>query len=236
MRTFEEISATIATITGIPVNDDQTFIINGNIIPTASVKDTYDSYIQQLPTVESIDAFLPSHQMAIAQLALASCNTLVETNLGYFGANNFLQAVPMPVAQDAFGPPPAATYYVPAQPTGAPSVAQDANRNLIVDTLLTAAINVDQADSSKNLTSQPDAAEVSGLLGSGATQDLDPAIIVALPSEDDYESLISEMLGCKLPQLPAAQECTPINTAARTKQIVKAVCAAAVGSAAMLVQ
>ena len=87
MRTFEEISATISAITGIPVNDTRTFNINGNT--TASVKATYDSYIQQLPVVEAIDAFLPSHQMAIAQLALSSCNTLVETNPGYFGTFNF---------------------------------------------------------------------------------------------------------------------------------------------------
>ena len=65
MRTFQEISATISAITGIPVNDNRTF---GNPV---SVKGTYDSYIQQLPTTEAIDAFLPSHQMAIAQLVSA---------------------------------------------------------------------------------------------------------------------------------------------------------------------
>jgi hypothetical protein len=249
VRTFEEISATISEITGIPVNDRRTFLINGNATPTASVEATYDIYFQQLPTVEAIDGFLPSHQMAIAQLALASCNTLVETNPGYFAGFNFGQN-----AQTAFGDPPVITTlfdppnsglgvaysYPGGQTTNPANATQIANRNLIVDPLLTAALNVDQGNSSNNLTSQPAAAEVSALLGSAVTQDLDPAIIIPpmLPSEDDYESLISEMLGCKPlgPLEPPQQVCTPVNTPDRTKQIVKAVCAAAVGSAAMLVQ
>ena len=49
----------------------------------------YDDYIQQLPTVEAIDAFLPSHQMAIAQLVLTSCSVLVDTNPNYFAPFNF---------------------------------------------------------------------------------------------------------------------------------------------------
>ena len=250
IRTFEEISATISAITGIPVNDRRTFLINGNTTPTASVEATYDSYLQQLPTVEAIDGFLPSHQMAVAQLALASCNTLVEAEPGYFTGFDFDQD-----AQDAFGDPPVITTlfnppndapgvfaysYPGGQTTDLPDPTQVTNRNLIINPLLTAALNVVQGNSGNNLTSQPDAVEVRELLGSGVTQDLDPAIIVPpmLPSEDDYESLISEMLGCNPadPLDPPQQVCTPVNSRDRTKQIVKAVCAAAVGSAAMLVQ
>ncbi|MDH3218185.1 MAG: LamG domain-containing protein [Gammaproteobacteria bacterium] len=220
VRTFEEIAATISAITGVPVNDTRTF---GNPV---SVKGTYDSYIQQLPTVESIDAFLPSHQMAVAQLALASCNTLVETNPGYFASFNMSQN-----AQTAFGPPPPATYYNPPQPSGAPSAQQDANRAAITDPLLTAAMNVVGDLSPMNLTTQPDSVDVRGMLSSGATQDLDSAL-----GGDAYESLVTEMLGCTPPPLPAVQECAPDNSVNRTRQIVKAVCAAAVGSAVMLVQ
>ena len=68
-RTFEEINASISAITGIPVTN-------------AAVDGVYDDYIQQLPTVEAIDAFLPSHQMAIAQLVLTSCSELVDTIRG----------------------------------------------------------------------------------------------------------------------------------------------------------
>jgi hypothetical protein len=237
MRTFEEISATISAITGIPVNDTRTFNINGNT--TASVKATYDSYIQQLPVVEAIDAFLPSHQMAIAQLALASCNTLVETNAaGYFPGIAFVGQNP----QTVFGDPPAPPLdpsppnaplytYTGGQTTNPPNATQIANRNLIVDPLLTAAMNVNQGNAADNLTSQPDATEVSGLLGSGVTQDLDAGF-----SADSYESLISEMLGCTPIDINANPTCTVDNSPDRTKQIVKAVCAAAVGSAAMLVQ
>ena len=167
---------------------------------------------------------------------------MVEADPGYFTGFNFGQN-----AQTAFGDPPViATLFDPpnsaqgvaysypvGQTTNPPTAAQIANRNSIVDPLLTAALNVVQGNSGNNLTSQPDAVEVSDLLGSGVTQDLDPGFGL-----DSYESLISEMLGCKPvgPLDPPQQVCTPVNTSDRTKQIVKAVCAAAVGSAAMLVQ
>lgn len=235
MRTFEEISASIAAITGIPVNDTTTF--PGSLV---SVKRTYDSYMQQLPTTEAIDAFLPSHQMAIAQLALASCNTLVEINPGYFAPFVMTQD-----ARSAFGEPPAATHYSPAEPTAgtALTVQQIANRAAIVDALMTAAVNADLLDTSNNLTTQPEVGQVqtpvgaqvpglSGLLGAGEPQDL------GLPASG-YESLISEMLGCRPPGPTVTDPnptCSTVNSPARTKQIVKAVCAVAVGSTTMLVQ
>ena len=65
VRTFDEINATIAKMTGIPVTN-------------SAVNNLFLQYRQQLPTVETIDAFLPSHQMAIAQIALTSCSERVE--------------------------------------------------------------------------------------------------------------------------------------------------------------
>ena len=241
VRTFEEIAATISTITGIPVNDTQTF---GNPV---SVKGTYDSFVQQLPSTEAIDAFLPSHQMAIAQLALASCNTLVETNPGYFPNGAVIMGMN---AQDAFGFPTPAAHYNPV-PTSTsnitpPTSLQNANRAAVVEPLLTASMNVDLATPANDLTTQPDVGSIgdpapvpsvsgiSTLLGSGETQKLDSAILPFTPFTEDYESLITQMLGCT-PVSPAI-ECAPINTTDRTKQIFKAVCAVAVGSAAMLVQ
>ncbi len=68
LRTFEEINASMAAITGVDMNAP------GN----ESVKSTYLTVKQQLPTLEDIAGFLPAHQMAIAQLAIQYCNGLVE--------------------------------------------------------------------------------------------------------------------------------------------------------------
>jgi hypothetical protein len=65
VKTFDEINASMAAITGVSPN-------------TTSVKNTYTTVKQQLPTVESIQAFLASHQVAIAQMAIAYCSALVD--------------------------------------------------------------------------------------------------------------------------------------------------------------
>ncbi len=183
IRTFEEINATISAITGIPMTN-------------SSMVSVYNEYIQQLPTVESIDAFLPSHQMAVAQLALTSCNELVNGNPGFFAPFVF---------------------------TDDESVAFDTatKRNQIIDPLLTAVTNY---TGTQNLTSQPTEPDLRAMFGSMTAVDLDS---VQLPGET-YDSLITQMV----------TNCTGANcgTSARTEQIVKAVCAAAVGSAAMLIQ
>jgi len=100
-------------------------------------------------------------------------------------------------------------------------------RDAIIDPLLTRAMNVDQTVPANNLVSQPAEQEVADLLSSPIAQDLDPAL-----SGDAYDSLISEMLSCT-PVAPATT-CTPIDSVARTAQIVKAVCAVATGGAVML--
>jgi hypothetical protein len=65
VRTFEEISATMSYITGVSPTD-------------SFVQNTYNTVLQSLPAVETIEAFLSSHQVAIAQLAIEYCNSLVE--------------------------------------------------------------------------------------------------------------------------------------------------------------
>jgi mono/diheme cytochrome c family protein len=64
VRNFDEINATLAAITGVSP-------------ATPSVASTYSQIRQSLPTVENIEAFLSSHQMAIAQLAIQYCAELV---------------------------------------------------------------------------------------------------------------------------------------------------------------
>ncbi len=202
VRTFEEINATIAAITGIPVT---------NVVVDA----VYDDYFQQLPTVEAIDAFLPSHQMAIAQLAMTSCSELVDNNPGYFAGFNFSQT-----AMTAFGP----------VAPGLPDATQQANRALIIDPLVSAALNVDQATAANNLTTQPDELEMDGLLGGGAVQTLNTGV-----NSVPYDSLITKLINTCTPVAPATT-CILEDTILRTAQIAKAVCASTAGGAAMLVQ
>ena len=65
-RTFDKINATMSSVTGVSPN-------------TAAVRSTYTSIRQSLPAVDSIEAFLSSHQTAIAQLAIQYCDALVES-------------------------------------------------------------------------------------------------------------------------------------------------------------
>jgi hypothetical protein len=65
VKTFEEINATMSQITGVSAQDP-------------FVQNTYNTVVQSLPAVETLEAFLASHQVAIAQLAIEYCNSMVE--------------------------------------------------------------------------------------------------------------------------------------------------------------
>jgi hypothetical protein len=71
VKTFDEIDATYAAITGI----DRTTYQRGGNFP---VDETYQELRQSLPAVENIEAVLSSHQVAIAQLAIQYCDAAVE--------------------------------------------------------------------------------------------------------------------------------------------------------------
>ena len=66
MKTFDEINASFSEITGVSKDEP-------------NVLATYVSVKQSLPTVETIEAFLASHQTAVSQLAVYYCNALVNT-------------------------------------------------------------------------------------------------------------------------------------------------------------
>jgi hypothetical protein len=79
LRTFQEISASMSGMTGVPATD-------------ALVAETYARVREQLPTVENIDGFLSSHQVGAAQLAIEYCNALVDDaglRASYFPALDF---------------------------------------------------------------------------------------------------------------------------------------------------
>jgi hypothetical protein len=65
VRTFDEINATYAAITGVDPRN-------------SNVQSTFETVRQSMPTVETAEGFLASHQVAIAQLAIEYCNALVD--------------------------------------------------------------------------------------------------------------------------------------------------------------
>ncbi len=79
VRTFDEINATMAVVTGV---DPQ----------TPGVLTTYFGLRESLPAVDNLNAFLSSHQVVVAQLAIAYCDALVEdptARAGYFPGFDF---------------------------------------------------------------------------------------------------------------------------------------------------
>lgn len=81
VRTFDEINATMSAITGVSPEE-------------TNVDMTFQSLRQSMPTIESPAAFLSSHQVAIAQLAIEYCNALIEDRgsvsaAAYFPGFNF---------------------------------------------------------------------------------------------------------------------------------------------------
>jgi hypothetical protein len=79
VRVFDEINATMASITGVSTQ-------------TPAVKTTYETIRQQLPTVENVEGFLAAHQVAVAQLAIEYCNALVDSTTlraNFFPGFNF---------------------------------------------------------------------------------------------------------------------------------------------------
>ena len=68
LKTFDEIDATYAAVTGV---DRMNFPL---------VDMTFQELRQSLPAVEDINTFLSSHQVALAQLAIAYCDAMIGDN------------------------------------------------------------------------------------------------------------------------------------------------------------
>jgi hypothetical protein len=65
VRTFDEISATMAELTGVSQNEP-------------GVRAAFDEVRQSMPAVPSIEAYVSSHQAAIGSLAIEYCHALME--------------------------------------------------------------------------------------------------------------------------------------------------------------
>jgi hypothetical protein len=150
LRVFDEINASMAAMTGVSSQD-------------ASVRNTYQTIRQQLPTVESIEGFLSAHQVAVSQLAIEYCNALVDDTAlraSYFPGFNF--GLPANQAFDTAG-----------------------ERDLVLDPLLARVMN-------SSLATQPDVADVKTELGSlitrltacgaGCAADRTPTVVKAVCS------------------------------------------------------
>ena len=125
VRTFDEINATMSAVTGVSPEE-------------TNVDATFQLLRQSLPAVEDPSAFLSSHQVAIAQLAIEYCNALIEDRGTILAADFF------PGFQ--FGAAPAAAF---------------ANRNLLLRPLVDRVMGV-------AIQTQPDAVDVENELGYNA--------------------------------------------------------------------
>jgi hypothetical protein len=75
IKTFDEIDATYAAITGVNRVTYQRQVQGVTVFP---VEEAYQELRQSLPTIEDIEAFLSSNQVAVAQLAIQYCDAAVE--------------------------------------------------------------------------------------------------------------------------------------------------------------
>ena len=80
IKTFDEIDATYAAITGV----SRTTYQRGGIF---LVDETFQELRQSLPAIDDISAFLSSNQVAVAQLAIQYCDAAVEDNTIWSGFN-----------------------------------------------------------------------------------------------------------------------------------------------------
>ena len=145
VRSFEQINATMSAIT--TVNRNTTRINQNDVFDgTGTANDgTYTKVIQALPSTTDPSTFVTANQMAVTQLAIEYCNSLVDN-------------------VDNPNPAPRTTYFPGLTFNGAtsPNLAfvTQAERDLVIDPLLTRVFNVSVTE----LTTMPTAAEVRGHL------------------------------------------------------------------------
>ncbi len=66
VRTFGAVNSTLSTLTGVPTNN-------------AAVVTTYQSVLEQLPNIPTLEAYSAANQVGVAQIAVQYCNTMVNT-------------------------------------------------------------------------------------------------------------------------------------------------------------
>jgi hypothetical protein len=192
LRTFDEIDATMASITGVDVLDPD------NVQPPfVALRQTFQTLRQALPAVETIQGFLAAQQMSISQLALGYCNVLVDDTglrssfFGPYGFNGFDSDV-----ATAFGS------------------GDSTAKNQVVDALYNQMVGLPGSGTALGDAPTRDQIKIElfGYDGGGTPQ--------------GNNSLFDRMTGANCGACDAA----------RTRAILKGMCGAVLGSAAMLVQ
>ncbi|HEY8520070.1 MAG TPA: LamG domain-containing protein [Gammaproteobacteria bacterium] len=174
VRTFDEINATMSAITGVSMLNP-------------AVQGTFNLVRESLPTVDTLEAFLASHQVAIAQLAIEYCNAMVDDAAFPSRFPGFLYDKGVATAW----------------------AAGSASENAFIEPLLDRVLAVQGG----NLATQPDRTDVRA----------------------EIDRLVHGSGVVENPPRPGLAAGGP-GDAEHTQKIAKAVCAAVVGSAAMLVQ
>lgn len=115
VKTYAQVNAAMSQITGVPVSN-------------AAVNALYNTLEQSLPTTNSLAAFVPSSQTAIAQLADLYCTTAVNT----------------PAIKSALFPTldltQTASSYFGVSTVTALTATQVSNRNLVINPLVNASV------------------------------------------------------------------------------------------------
>lgn len=223
VRTFSEINATMAALTGVPTTN-------------TAVSGTYSILQQQLPSSEDITGFVPANIIGISQLAFEYCDQLVEDTEGnrsaYFGSFDFDANV-----DTAFNTGDAVkdTLGTDSATERTTTVASDRQKQ-IVDVLYEKMIGVPQVlDSNVVLTNAPTRDEIT-------TELVDPTNIVvgdpfATPTKvDGNAGNLFDRLYRSCGADDAINNQVLCSTNKGTKEFVKAMCTSVLGSAAMLVQ
>jgi len=135
VRTFDEINATMSSVTGVSPEE-------------SNVDMTFQNLRQSLPAIEEPSAFLSSHQVAIAQLAIEYCNALIENR----------------------GTIPAAVYFPGFDFNSAPATAF-ANRDAFITPLVDKMMGV-------AIMTQPDFTAVRGELGFATPAGMNPGNLI----------------------------------------------------------
>lgn len=194
VRTFSEINGTMSELTGVPTSN-------------SAIQTAYNTLIQQLPSAEDINAFVPANIIGISQLAFEYCDQLVEdvTITGLCERTGTTISARKCMFGDFDGTVPNDNFNKTA--AAAFGIANSTNRIYVSDTLYDRMVGIPSAVGVV-LDNAPTRAQISNEL-------------VNLPIAGTYPGNLVDRL---------------ITAGSSTKNITKAMCTSVLGSAVMSIQ
>ena len=209
MRTFDKINGSFSHITGVSHTHN-------------NVSSVFSKVRESLPQVADFGAYFSSHQMAVTQLAIAYCDALVNDA----------------PARDAFFTGSASPIFGNGNPIAANTIRDQQWLDHIIDPLIEKALNTgleSQPTRADSGSSQPHVATLRAELLTLITDDADNQPYewdqAANDGAGDYVSI-----GDSTPDGLARCNGACPTTPSRTDEVVKAVCAAVLGSGAVMIQ